>query len=172
MEPATESLSAENTDSERVELGHEFIRYNRVIHTLRAQLADVLPAGLDPAAAQLLVWLAKQGPSRQGELAENTFLDPSTVSRRVSQLVQLGLVERRADQEDGRAVQLVLTALGQTFFTTIRARREEIMRQVLGNWSRAEVSSLSSLLRKFNDDFETYRSQSNVPITTHAPPND
>jgi len=172
VEPETENLGVKDTDPERVELGHEFIRYHRVIHTLRAQLADVLPAGLDPAAAQLLAWLAKQGPCRQAELAENTFLDPSTVSRRVSQLVQLGLVERRADQVDGRAVQLVPTALGQTFFSTIRQRREEIMQQVLGNWSRAEVSALSGLLRKFNDDFETYRSQSNLPISAHAPPND
>ena len=55
MEPASE-----NTDTARVELGHEFIRYHRVIHTLRTQMADVLPAGLDPAAAQLLSWLVKQ----------------------------------------------------------------------------------------------------------------
>jgi DNA-binding MarR family transcriptional regulator len=170
VEPKTENPDVETTDLERVELGHEFIRYHRVINTLRAQLAEVLPAGLDPAAAQLLAWLVKQGPCRQAELAENTFLDPSTVSRRVSQLVQLGLVERRADQVDGRAVQLFPTALGQEFFSTIRKRREEILREVLADWSRAEVSALSGLLRKFNDDFETYRSQSSGPTTAHAPP--
>lgn len=167
MEPNTES-----TDLARVELGHEFVRYHRVVHTLRAQLAQVLPAGLDPAAAQLLTWLVKQGPSRQGELAEETFLDPSTVSRRISQLVHLGLVERRADPIDGRAVQLVPTALGQTYFNTIRIRREEIMQLVLNKWTRAEVIALSDLLRKFNDDFETYRSQSSAPSAVHSPPID
>ncbi len=167
-----ENSDPPNTGPERVELSHEFIRYHRVVHTLRTQLADVLPAGLDPAAAQLLAWLAKQGPCRQAELAENTFLDPSTVSRRVSQLVQLGLVERRADQVDGRAVQLLPTALGREFFSTIVKRREEILQQVLANWSRTEVAELSGLLRKFNDDFETYRSQSGVPATALAPPTD
>jgi DNA-binding MarR family transcriptional regulator len=159
-----------NTDTARLELGHEFVRYHRVIHTLRSQLAEVLPAGLDPAAAQLLVWLVKQGPSRQGQLAEETFLDPSTVSRRISQLVQQGLVERRADPMDGRAVQLVPTALGQTFFHTVRERREEIMQEVLAGWTHAEVTALSDLLRKFNDDFETYRSQPS-PASPASPEN-
>jgi DNA-binding MarR family transcriptional regulator len=154
------------TDTERVELTHEFVRYNRVVHIMRSQIAEVLPAGLDPAAAQLLVWLVKQGPSRQGELAAETFLDPSTVSRRISQLVQQGLVERRADPIDGRAVQLVPTALGRSFFQTIRARREEIMQQVLAGWTPAEVSALSGLLRKFNDDFEIYRSGASAPTAT------
>jgi DNA-binding MarR family transcriptional regulator len=165
-----DGASAEVADAARIELGHEFVRYGRVVHTLRTQLADVLPAGLDPAAAQLLAWLVKQGPSRQGELAEETFLDPSTVSRRISQLVHQGLVERRADPVDGRAVQLVPTDRGQAFFNTIRARREEIMQQVLAEWSSADVSALSGLLRKFNDDFEVYRSRSSAPSTAQSPP--
>jgi DNA-binding MarR family transcriptional regulator len=160
----------EDTTSARFALSHEFIRYHRVIHAMKSQLADVLPAGLDPAAAQLLSWLVKQGPSRQGALADETFLDPSTVSRRISQLVQQGLVERRADPEDGRAVQLVPTAQGQTFFSILRTRREEMLDQVLANWTRAEVTALSGLLQKFNDDFEDYRSQAGPPLPTDPPP--
>ena len=145
------------TTKAETELGHEFIRYGRFIHTFRAQLADLLPTGLDPAAAQLLAWLVKQGPLRLGELAEVTFLDPSTVSRRISQLVHHGLVERRADQIDGRAVQLVPTALGQELFATLTVRREQIMHQVLGGWAGADLTELGRLLRKFNDDFESYQ---------------
>jgi DNA-binding MarR family transcriptional regulator len=177
VEPRTENTlktgaanAVESTDPARVELGHEFVRYHRVVHLLRTQLAEVLPAGLDPAAAQLLAWLVKQGPSRQGELAEETFLDPSTVSRRISQLVHQGLVERRADPMDGRAVQLVPTNLGQTFFNTIKRRREEIMQQVLAEWTHEDVTALSALMRKFNDDFEAYRAKTSAPSTAHSPP--
>jgi DNA-binding MarR family transcriptional regulator len=145
------------------DVSHELARYSRVVHVLKEQLADVLPAGLDPAAAGLLSWLVKQGPSRQGELAECTFLDPSTVSRRISQLVHQGLVERRADPMDGRAVQLVPTARGKDFFAILQVRRDEIMKQVLSGWSSAELSQLAVLMRKFNDDFETYRSKHDAP---------
>jgi DNA-binding MarR family transcriptional regulator len=167
VEPETEK-----TDPAWVELGHEFVRYHHVIHSLKTQLAEILPAGLDPAAAQLLAWLARLGPTRQSQLAEGTFLDPSTVSRRVSQLVQLGLVERRADPMDGRAVQLVPTELGQTYFTAIRDRRQKIIEHVVGDWSRDEVAALSGLLQKFNDDFETYRTRTNAPspALTHIAP--
>jgi DNA-binding MarR family transcriptional regulator len=150
---------AEKT-SAQMELNHEFMRYGRVIHLFRTRMSDLLPAGLDPAAAQLLAWLVKQGPSRQGELAECTFLDPSTVSRRISQLVQKGLVVRQADPIDGRAVQLVPTEHGRELFSAIRRHREQVMQEVLAHWSSGDLTALSGLLRKFNDDFETYRSTS------------
>ena len=157
-------------DAAKAELSHELIRYGRVIHVLKEQLADLYPAGLDPAAASLLSWLVRQGPSRQGELAECTFLDPSTVSRRISQLVHQGLVERRADPMDGRAVQLVPTARGEEFFRIVQVRRDEIMKQVLSGWSSTELTALGALLRKFNEDFEAYRYQVNSPFPGHSPP--
>jgi DNA-binding MarR family transcriptional regulator len=152
------------------ELSHEFIRYTRALHVLKDQLAHLLPVGLDPAAASLLSWLVRQGPSRQAELAESTLLDPSTVSRRISQLVQQGLVERRADPVDGRAVQLVPTASGSEFFRVFQVRREEIMSQVLSGWPSEDLTALTALLRKFNDDFETYRFGLNSPSPTQIPP--
>jgi DNA-binding MarR family transcriptional regulator len=161
----------------KAELSHELVRHSRVIHIFRNYFAEVLPAGLDPAAGQLLAWLVKMGPSRQGELAECTFLDPSTVSRRISQLVQHGLVERRADPADGRAVQLVPTALGEQRFAILAKRREEVMQHVLAGWSETEISTLSKLLGKFNDDFETFRFELNstspgasAPLRPPTPP--
>ncbi len=159
----------DDLDLARVELNHEFIRYHRVVHALKNQVSQVLPPGLDPAAAQLLAWLVKQGPSRQSELAENAFLDPSTVSRRISQLVHQGLVERRADPVDGRAVQLVPTDLGRNCFDALRRRREEILQQVLTGWTSGDVTTLTRLMQKFNDDFETYRTQLSGPPAAHAP---
>jgi DNA-binding MarR family transcriptional regulator len=156
------ALVDDRAEAARAALSHELIRYGRVNHLFRSRLADVLPAGLDPAAAQLLAWLVKKGPSRQGELADCTFLDPSTVSRRISQLVQQGLVERRADSADGRAVQLVPTASGEAFFAIIQRRREELMQSVLANWSSADLIQLGDLLGKFNDDFEASRFEVNL----------
>jgi DNA-binding MarR family transcriptional regulator len=150
-----------DADVARLALSHEFIRYQAVAHAFKTHLAAGLPAGLDPAAARLLAWLVAKGPSRQGELAEYTFLDPSTVSRRISQLVAQGLVERQVDSVDGRAVQLVPTVLGKALFDVVQGRQEELMQAVLADWSDADLSQLGSLLRRFNDNFETKRSDFN-----------
>jgi DNA-binding MarR family transcriptional regulator len=136
------------------ELTHELARFGRRAPFLKAQLAGLLPAGLDPAAAQLLAWLIKQGPSRQGELAECTFLDPSTVSRRISQLVQHGLVERRADEQDARAVRLHPTERGQDLFRAFWARREQLVAETVTDWHPDDVDTLVRLLRRLNDDIE------------------
>lgn len=136
-------------------LGHELVRFARIMHMLKSQMASLLPAGLDPAAAQLLSWLVTQGPSRQSELAGCTFLDPSTVSRRVSQLVTHGLAERRPDPGDGRAVQLVPTASGQQLYALLRHRREHLLHQVFGSWADNDVAELRRLMRRFNDGIES-----------------
>ncbi len=168
-------MTAQSTDEVRdagsepseaeIELGHEIIRFNRVMHRMKAQVVHLLPAGLDPAAALLLAWLVKRGPSRQHELADCTFLDPSTVSRRVSQLVSHGLAERRPDPGDGRAVLLVPTEEGVRLFGLIRTRREELMHQVVGPWPQGEVDEFRRLLRRFNDEIES----SSAAIHAHEP---
>jgi DNA-binding MarR family transcriptional regulator len=140
-----------------LELGHELARYTRVTQLLRSEMAHVLPAGLDPAAGQLLAWLVKQGPSRQSELAEATFLDPSTVSRRIAQLVNHHLVERRADPADGRAAQLAPTQDGARVFGELVNRRNQLLHQVLRDWDPEDVARLCTLLSRFSDALESKR---------------
>ena len=57
----------------------------------------------------MLKCLQTEGPLRAGALADCLQSDPSTVSRQVAALVKDGLLERRADPDDGRASLLVLT---------------------------------------------------------------
>ena len=137
------------------ELGHELIRFARIMHMIKNGMTELLPPGLDPAAAGLLAWLVRQGPSRQSELAGSTFFDPSTVSRRVSQLVQHGLAERRPDPADGRAVQLVPTQAGRELFERMRQHRESVLHAVLGDWPDDDVAHFRRLIRRFNDGIES-----------------
>lgn len=137
-------------------LTSELGRYNRLAHRLKAQLSAGAPTGLDWGAFTLLIFLVKNGPQRQGELAELALLDPSTVSRRVQQLVQLGYVERRPHPVDGRAVQLAATPPGEAIFERIVARRHELMAGILTRWPGEDVDALSRLLERLNDDLEIY----------------
>jgi DNA-binding MarR family transcriptional regulator len=83
--------------------------------------------------------------------------DPSTVSRQAATLVDLGLVERRRDPADRRAVQLAATERGEELFRRIRADREAMFEIVLADWSEGDVEQLTCLLTRFTTDLERHR---------------
>ena len=139
------------------QLSAELLRHLRLSHLFKAQLSSTVQLGTDLACAQLLTHLVKGGPQRQGDLAEASLLDPSTTSRRVGQLVQLGLAERRADPADGRAVQLVATPAGEDVVQRLRQVRADLFHRMLAGWSDADLTTLLGLLRRLNDDFEAHR---------------
>jgi DNA-binding MarR family transcriptional regulator len=138
-------------------LSHELIRYTRLHHVLKTRLGSGFPDGLDHAAMGVLMTLIKRGALRQGELADLALLDPSTVSRHVGQLVRAGLVERRADPADGRAVQLVATRSGHALGADLAHRRRSLVHQTLASWQQDDVRQLAGLLGRLNDDFESQR---------------
>src|SRR3954469_9040377 len=133
-------------------LSQELTRHARLLHVMKAQMAALVPAGLDAAAFPLLHTLVRCGPRRQGELAEQALLDPSTVSRYVGQLARAGYVERRPDPQDGRAgqlaragyvergpapqdgraVQLAATEAGTAVAHELGARRQAAVAEALG----------------------------------------
>ena len=84
------------------EIGSQLVRLVRLLERVQAQYQAEHPDAVDRATYLLLVHLAKDGARRAGALAEAVHSDPSTVSRQVAHLVQLGLVERVADPADGR----------------------------------------------------------------------
>jgi DNA-binding MarR family transcriptional regulator len=72
-------------------------------------------AGLTPTQGEILTLLLTRGvPMRLGEIAEDAALTSATVSEAVSTLESKGLVEKRRDANDGRALALRLTARGKT----------------------------------------------------------
>lgn len=107
----------------------------------------------------LLVKLAHFGPSRASELAERVCADPSTVSRQVAQLVKSGLVERRADPDDGRASILVPTDLGLVKVREHVRRRGEVLRPVVADWSPQDRADLIRLVKKYTEGIEAHREQ-------------
>ena len=108
----------------------------------------------DWSAHVLLKYLHNEGPMRAGELAECLHTDPSTVSRQVAALVRDGLLERRADPEDGRASLLVLTAAADAVLADHDRLRVDFFAGVLDDWSPDELDTFTHLLARFTADFE------------------
>jgi DNA-binding MarR family transcriptional regulator len=111
-------------------------------------------AGLDRSAVMLIKTLVALGPSRSSALAVAVHSDPSTVSRQIAGLVRDGLVERRADPEDGRASVLVPTEAGLTLLEEQRRRIGLALARVVRQWAPADRDTFLELLDRFVSDHE------------------
>ena len=143
------STPADRTSSVRT-LSEQVPRFMRLIHALKTQAAKN-DSG-DRAALVLLFPLVRFGPLRQGALAELVHADPSTVSRHVAALVERGLVQRVADESDGRASRLHVTDAGHAALDAFRRDRENHFAQVTAAWDTADLTALTTLLGRFLDD--------------------
>lgn len=112
--------------------------------------AEVHP-DLDHSAYGILLRLATVGAERTTDLAAFLGVGKPTTSRQLSQLVELGLVERTSDPTDGRASLVRLTAEGQRRFGRVRDDRRAALRVRLGPWADDDVLTLARLLERFND---------------------
>src|SRR5437763_981206 len=95
-----------------VELEREVGLLLRRSRAISSRLAAELHPDLDGAAYGLLALLQDSGPLRASDLVARLGLDKSTVSRQLASLVALGLVDRTADPDDGRAQVLRPSAEG------------------------------------------------------------
>ncbi|MEU4449445.1 MarR family transcriptional regulator [Actinosynnema sp. NPDC050801] len=132
-------------------LGMALVRMNKMHACVAAHMSK---SGLDKASFVLLANLNQLGPSRASALAEAVFSDPSTVSRQVATLVKDGLVERRADPEDGRASVLAVTGAGARLLAERRAQRNAALARLFADWPTQEWGQFIEYFERFVGDYE------------------
>lgn len=86
---------------------------------------------------------------RSTDIAQMFRLNRSTVSRQLSALIELGLVEETASPE-GRGRPLTLTPAGDEAFRATLAALHDIIDTHLAEWSDAEVSRFAHDLQRFD----------------------
>src|SRR5689334_248052 len=90
-------------------------RLRNVIGRLSRRLrttAAAREAGLTPTGISVLLNVNRTGPSRMADLAEAEGLNPTMLSRVVSDLVAAGLFERSSDPDDRRVAWVGVTKRG------------------------------------------------------------
>jgi DNA-binding MarR family transcriptional regulator len=122
----------------------------RRARAISSRLAGELDPELDGPAYVMLALLQDTGPLRAGDLVASLGLDKSTVSRQVSSLVDLGLVDRAPDPVDGRAQVLSPSAEGSARLARIREARRARWGADLADWPAADVATLGELLGRLN----------------------
>ena len=138
-----------------IECGHRLAGSMFALGKQQASLGHRMSkAGVDRSTIILLKTLVALGASRSSELAAAVHSDPSTVSRQVAALVRDGLVERRADPEDGRASVLVPTDHGLAMLAEQRRRMGLALAQVVKQWDPDDVAHFLELFERFVADHE------------------
>lgn len=125
-------------------LSHALGRLRRAVNPrVRARLQG---GPLPEAQIDVLRAVANGDMPRIQEVATNLRLAPNTVSTLVHALVERGLVERRADPEDRRAVRLALTALARHRIAAARSHRAEILATHMNRLDAVDRNALHAAL--------------------------
>jgi DNA-binding MarR family transcriptional regulator len=136
----------------RFDVDYELTRFLRQTRQYAmGRLAEIHP-DLDYNAFLLLVAIrdAESGV-RGSDLAESLHVHKSTVSRAVSTLERLGLVERTVHPDDGRAQLLTVPTDARDRLDVFRLKSHAWLSELLSDWSEDDVSTLGRMLARLND---------------------
>ena len=123
-----------------------------VARQLRERSAETLaPWDITPAHLRALRTLARHGTMRLSELSDRLQIAPRTATEVVDALQARGLVRRRADPGDRRAILAEVTEHGSGVLAEIRATRGAEAERILGRLSPAERAELARILSKLRN---------------------
>jgi DNA-binding MarR family transcriptional regulator len=102
--------------------------------------------GLSLTATSTLVTLERSGPCRLTSLAASQGVTQPAMTQLIARLEEAGLAERAADPDDGRVVQIRVTADGRALLGRRRAVRAERLAGLLAQLSPEEQAALAAAL--------------------------
>lgn len=116
------------------------------LHDLVSSMVRRRPRDLSLTAASLLSRIEQAGARRLGELAIAEGVAQPSMSTIVGHLERLGLVARKPDPSDGRAVIVELTPAGRKYVRQRRANSAATYRSLIDQLSNEESQSLQAAL--------------------------
>ena len=112
-------------------------------------------AGLTPTQLAALSTVERSGPLRLGDLAAAEGIAPSTLTRLVAVLEELGYVQRYADPKDARASTLSITPKGHQTLERLREEGTALLTQslmLLTTEQRAALATALPALEQLGED--------------------
>lgn len=110
------------------------------------QAAESVSPGMLPGTYKVLSTISRCGSVNVSSLAERMAADKGQVSRSVTELEELGLVERTTDAADGRIKQIAVTPEGEVRLAAARLPYEGRLHEVIKDWPVETIDRLTELL--------------------------
>ncbi|MBX0299124.1 MarR family transcriptional regulator [Cryobacterium sp. 1639] len=118
----------------------------------RRMLHDSTGAALSSTDSWLLEKVVVAGPLRMSKLAGWMAVDKSTITTEIRRLEKAGLVNRRSDPSDRRAVLVTATEEGRTAIATHRRLAQDVYETLVGKWTLEDRTEFARLLGRFVDE--------------------
>jgi DNA-binding MarR family transcriptional regulator len=141
--------SSDEREPEREPVVDAVLTASRVLVAVAARSLAEVAEEVTLTQYRSLVVLASRGPQSSAALAEELAVTSSTASRLCDRLVRKGLVRRREDRRDRRAVRLALTPEGRALVDAVTERRRaeiaHLLEGIPGDAQRSMVQALRAL---------------------------
>ena len=134
-------MASRTSANRRVEVADAL--HSAAIHLLRGVRKEDEESGVGPARLSALSVLVFGGPVRLTDLARIEQVKPPTMTKIVAGLEAAGLVRRRPDANDARAVRLEATARGTRLLQEGRRRRVSRLAAALEALTPDEVETVA-----------------------------
>jgi len=124
-----------------------------------ARIATAFNDEVRPLGATLQIWrvlaaLRKRDGRRMGDLSDTTSIEVSTLTRLVDNMEKSGLVARRRDAGDARAVALHVTPAGRRLTKRILPIAERYEAVALKGFTASEAELLKRALQRLYDNMD------------------
>jgi DNA-binding MarR family transcriptional regulator len=148
---ATEAVTAPDLEDAIGDLqGHLNLIFART-RTLWRESATRIAPDLQVGGYKLLTFIERAGTANAHELAERFEMDKSVISRQVRMLEELGLIESRPDERDGRLRVLTATPAAQAALAELRQDHGLRLRSVLAELTPDEIHAASKVFRLLSE---------------------
>ena len=115
---------------------------------MRAFNEELAPEGITYRQAQVLAWLALEGPMPQADLAGRMLIEPPSLVGTLDRMEASGLLERRSCPEDGRKKLVHPLPAADEIWEQIVACGRRIRATASAGLSDRELATLKRLLGK------------------------
>jgi MarR family transcriptional regulator, organic hydroperoxide resistance regulator len=115
----------------------------------------LIPFGITAAQLDVLKFLWEQDPLEQRTLQEKMGVTGATLSHLITELVERGLIERRAYEEDSRVNQIGLTEKGRLLNRELDAVRLQFREKYTEGFAQTELALLTDWLKKLSNNLNS-----------------